>query len=79
LVVAVRPLEGEAMRILAGGGGAAIAAHTTNVLYSIRLEWRRLDWRQVYTSYAREWVGKVTWHIDNKGVIENLWRMPSCV
>jgi hypothetical protein len=30
-------------------------------------------------SYATEWVGKVTWHIDNKGVIENFWRMPSCV
>jgi hypothetical protein len=30
-------------------------------------------------SVELEWVGKVTWHIDNKGVIENFWRMPSCV
>ena len=24
-------------------------------------------------------IGKVIWHIDNKGVIENFWRMSSCV
>ena len=30
-------------------------------------------------SYARNWTGKVKWYIDNKGVIENFWRMPSCV
>jgi hypothetical protein len=30
-------------------------------------------------SYARTWAGKVKWYIDNKGVIENFWRMPNCV
>jgi hypothetical protein len=30
-------------------------------------------------SYARNWAGKVKWRIDNKGVIENFWRMPNCV
>ena len=30
-------------------------------------------------SYARNWAGKVKWYIDNKGVIENFWRMPNCV
>jgi hypothetical protein len=53
-VVAVRPLEGEAMRILAGGGGAAIAAHTTNVLLNTtRMEALGLA---AGMSYAREWV-----------------------
>jgi hypothetical protein len=45
----------------------------------VLLEWRRLDTGGRYVVCAREWVGKVTWHIDDKGVIENFWRMPSCV
>jgi hypothetical protein len=40
------------------GGGAAIAAHTTNVLLNItRMEALGLA---AGMSYAREWVGKVT-------------------
>jgi hypothetical protein len=30
-------------------------------------------------SSARNWAGKVKWHVDNKGVIENFWPMPNCV
>ena len=65
------------MRILAGGGGAAIASHATNVLLNTtRMEALGLA---AGMSYARNWTGRVKWYIDNKGVIENFWRMPSCV
>ena len=76
-VVAVKESEGSKMRILAGGGGAAIASHATNVLLNTtRMEALGLA---AGMSYARNWTGKVKWYIDNKGVIENFWRMPSCV
>jgi hypothetical protein len=64
--------------ILAGGGGAAIASHATNVL----LNTTRMEVSlglAVGMSYARNWAEKVKWYIDNKGIIENFWRMPNCV
>jgi len=65
------------MRILAGDGGAAIASHATNILLNTtRMEALGLA---AGMSYARKWKGKVRWYIDNKGVIENFWKIPHCV
>jgi hypothetical protein len=59
--------------VLAGGGGAALASDNTNVLLSsTRIEALGLA---AGMSYARNWVGKVDWYIDNTGVINNFWRM----
>jgi hypothetical protein len=69
---------GGKLKVLAGGGGAAIASHATNVLYTTRMEALGLA-AGIYMSYARNWAGKVKRYIDNKGVIENFWRMPNCV
>jgi hypothetical protein len=68
-LVAVKEHEGGKMKVLAGGGGAAIASHATNVL----LNTTRMEALGLATgmSYARNWAGKVKWCIDNKGVIEN--------
>jgi hypothetical protein len=52
--------------VLAGGGGAALAYDNTNVLLSsTRMEALGLAARM---SYARNWVGKVDWCIDNMWV-----------
>ena len=75
--MAVKPREGCDMRILARGGGAAIASHATNILLNTtRMEALGLA---AGMSYARKWKGKVRWYIDNKGVIENFWKIPHCV
>jgi ribonuclease HI len=59
--------------VLAGGGGAALASDNTNVLLSsTRME--ALGFA-AGMSYARNWVGKVDWYIDNTGVINNFRRM----
>ena len=59
----------------AGGGGAALAAYNTNVLLSsTRMEALGLA---AGMSYARNWVGKVDWYIDNMGVINNFRKMHS--
>jgi hypothetical protein len=61
--------------VLAGGGGAALAADNTNVLLSsTRMEALGLA---AGMSYARNWVGKVDWYIDNMGVINNFRKMHS--
>ena len=76
-LVAVKEHVGGKLKVLAGGGGAAIASHATNVLLNTtRMEALGLA---AGMSYARNWAGKVKWYIDNKGVIENFWRMPNCV
>ena len=68
---------GGKLKVLAGGGGAAIASHATNVLLNTtRMEALGLA---AGMPYSRNWAGKVKWYIDNKGVIENFWRMPNCV
>jgi hypothetical protein len=55
--------------VLAGGGGDALASDNTNVmLSSARMEALGLA---AGMSYARNWVGKADWHIDNTGVINN--------
>jgi hypothetical protein len=59
--------------VLADGGGAALAADNANVLLSsTRLEALGLA---AGMSYARNWVGKVDWFIDNMGVIINFRKM----
>jgi hypothetical protein len=59
--------------VLAGGGGAALASDNTNVLLSsTRMEALGLA---AGMSYARNWVGKVDWYIDNTCVINNFRRM----
>jgi hypothetical protein len=59
--------------VLAGGGGAALAADNTNVLLSsTRMEALGLA---AGMSYARNWVGKVDWYIGNMGVINNFRKM----
>jgi hypothetical protein len=62
--------------VLAGGGGAALAADNTNVLLSsTRMEALGLA---AGMSYARNWVGKVDWYIGNMGVINNFHKMHRC-
>ena len=59
--------------VLAGGGGAALAADNANVLLSsTRMEVLGLA---AGMSYARNWVDKVDWYIDNMGVINNFRKM----
>jgi ribonuclease HI len=59
--------------VLAGGGGAALASGNTNLLLSsTRMEALGLA---AGMSYAREWIGKVGWYIDNTGVINNFRKM----
>jgi ribonuclease HI len=59
--------------VLAVGGGAVLAADNTNVLLSsMRMEALGLA---AGMSYARNWVGKVDWYIDNMGVINKFRKM----
>jgi hypothetical protein len=61
--------------VLAGGGGAALAPDNTNVLLSsTRMEALGLA---AGMSYARNWVGKVDWYLDNIGVTNNFRMNPS--
>jgi hypothetical protein len=46
--------------------------------YSILLGWKHWDWRQVCRT-PETGLRKLKWYIDNKGVIENFWRMPNYV
>jgi hypothetical protein len=50
-----------------------IASDNTNVLLSST--WMKALGLAAGMSYARNWVGKVDWYIDNTGVINNFRRM----
>ena len=45
-LVAVKEHVGGKLKVLAGGGGAAIASHATNVLLNTILGWKHWGWRQ---------------------------------
>jgi hypothetical protein len=60
------------MYVLAGGGGAGLASGNTNLLLSFtRMEALGLA---AGMSYAREWIGKVGWYIDNTSRCTGEWR-----
>jgi hypothetical protein len=68
-VVETGVIQEGGMRACGGGAALCIALDNTNVLLSSnRMEALGLA---AGMSYARSWVGKVDWYINNAGVINN--------